>query len=70
MKRFWITSVLWIALVAAAVPFVVEAADRRGLGLVFPNLSVTASEVLIAALLAVGPPLAAFLWLRRKRRAG
>jgi hypothetical protein len=69
MKRYWIASAVWIVAVAATAPLLIEAADRRGIGLVLPGLSVTGSELLVGAFLALGPPLAAALWLRRRRSA-
>jgi hypothetical protein len=67
MKFFWIGSVVWIVAVAASAPLLIEAADQRGVALLVPGLSVTASEILFGALVAFGPPLAAFWWLRRRR---
>ena len=55
--RFWILSVLWVLVVFAATPFAIELFDRQGIGLLIPGLSVTASEILLAAPIALGPPL-------------
>lgn len=65
--RFWVLSLLWVAAVFAAMPFAFEFFDRHGLALLIPGLSVTASEVVLAAPFALAPPLLAFA---ARRRAG
>jgi len=66
--RFWILSVLWVLVVFAATPFVFELFDRQGIGLLIPGLSVTASEAVLAAPVALGPPLLVLGLCRRSRR--
>jgi hypothetical protein len=70
MKRFWIISLAWIIAVAASAPLLIEAADRRGIGLALPGIPVTLSEVLVGAIIAFTPPLAILMWIRRRSLNG
>jgi hypothetical protein len=67
--RFWILAAAWLLAVAVATPAMIEMADRRGIGLQIPGLSVTASEIVVAAATAVVPIVIGLLWLGRRRRS-
>lgn len=68
MKRFWISSAAWLALVISATPVVIEALDQKGVALVVPGLPVSASEILFAVASALLPLVIASAWMRRQRR--
>jgi hypothetical protein len=67
-RRFWVVTAVWIIAVVAAAPFLIEILDQAGLGVVFPGLSVTGSEILLIGLLAVVPPLIGAFVVRRRLR--
>jgi len=68
VRRFRVLSAVWILLVVATAPLLIEILDDAGLGVSVPWLSVTGSEILLIGLLAAAPPLIVAFFLRRRSR--
>ena len=66
-RTYWLTTCLWVAAVLASAPLVIEQFDQRGIALLLPGLSVSASEFVFVAAAALTPPLVARAILRRRR---
>jgi hypothetical protein len=67
-RRFWVVSAVWILVMVATSPLLIEVLDDAGLGFSVPGLSVTASEILLVGVLAAIPPLIAAFFIRRRSR--
>ena len=68
-RRAWVLSAIWIAIVIAGSPFIIELLDGAGLGFQLPGLSVTQSEILVMALVAFTPPVMAGI-IRTSQKSG
>jgi hypothetical protein len=66
-RAYWLTTCLWVGAVLASAPLVIEQFDQRGVALLVPGLSVSASELVFAAAAALTPPLVVRAILRRRR---
>ena len=64
-----IRSIVWIAAVVLASPFLIEALDRRDIVFAVPGLPVTTAEVLFAAVLALAPPGIVLVWRKLRPEA-
>lgn len=67
-RRFWTLSAVWIVVIVAAAPLLIETLDDAGFGIRIPGLPVTGGEIVLIGLLAAAPPLVTAYIIRRRSR--
>lgn len=67
-RRFWTLSAVWIVVIVAAAPLLIETLDDVGFGIRIPGLPVTGGEIVLIGLLAAAPPLVTAYIIRRRSR--